>query len=96
MLKSRTTTNAATRIRASCSGWRRVAAWERLALGDVASESLALGDVAWGGLVVDGVAWGGLAVDGVDSWRREDGTVTGMIPIRYVTDRFGYLHDRTG
>ena len=30
-----------------------------------------------------------------DAWRREDGMVTGMIPIRYVTDRFGYLHDRT-
>jgi hypothetical protein len=24
-----------------------------------------------------------------------EGAVTGMIPIRYVTDRFGYLHDRT-
>jgi hypothetical protein len=32
----------------------------------------------------------GVVVDG-DSWRREDGTVAGMIPIRYVTDRFGYL-----
>jgi hypothetical protein len=26
---------------------------------------------------------------------RLEGAVTGMIPIRYVTDRFGYLHDRT-
>jgi hypothetical protein len=36
----------------------------------------------------------GVVVD-EDSWRREDGTMAGMIPIRYVTDRFGFLHDRT-
>ena len=62
MLKSRTTMNAATRIRASCSGWRR------------------------GGF--------GAGVDVVSSGWLE-GAETGMIPIRYVTDRFGYLHDRT-
>ena len=33
---------------------------------------------------------------GRDSRRPEGGTVTGMTPIRYVTDRFGFLHDRTG
>jgi hypothetical protein len=44
------------------------------------------------GVEVVGVEVVGVAVVGSE-WL--DGAVTGMIPIRYVTDRFGYPHDRT-
>jgi len=76
--------NAATRIRASWSGWRRggVAVVFVVGVGVVAVVAVA------GAVVVAGVV-------GADSRWPEDGTVRGMIPIRYVTDRFGFLHDRT-
>jgi hypothetical protein len=69
MLKSRTTMNAATRIKASCSGWRR-----------------------------RGGAAGGTGAGGTVAGRagRLEDAVTGMIPIRYVTDRFGFLQTTAG
>jgi hypothetical protein len=76
--------NAATRIRASCRGWRG-----RLTGVVLAGASVLVGAMV---LVSAGVAVGaGIAVDAVS----EDAG-PGMIPIRYVTDRFGFLEGRTG
>ena len=79
MLKSRTTMNAATRMRASCRGRRPGVA----------------GGVPGGGVLGAGVLGAGVlgAVLGGAVW---GDAVTGMIPIRYVTDRFGFPEGRTG
>src|SRR6201984_1880938 len=70
MLKSRTTMNAATRIRASWRGGRAGAgAWAWA------------GALAATGWVLAATGWG---------CGRLGGAVTGMIPIKYVTDRFGF------
>ena len=81
--------NAATRIRASWSGWRRGGAGVVVGamVGVVGVVGVVVGVV---GVVV------AFVVAGRNSRRPEDGTVTGMTPIRYVTDRFGFLYDRTG
>jgi len=86
--------NAATRMRASCSGWRRggFGVGAAVAVVAVAVVAVAVVGVAVVGVALVVVALVAVAVVGRG---RLEGTVTGMIPIRYVTDRFGYLHDRT-
>jgi hypothetical protein len=80
--------NAATRMRAS---WR-----VRCAGGDAWSAGGVLGGVPSGVLcgVLCGVLGGaGVRVVAVGVW--EDAAAD-MIPIKYVTDRFGFLEGRTG
>jgi hypothetical protein len=86
MLKSRTTMNAATRMRASCTGRRRA--------GTAAGSGLARCVV---GCSVEGVAGGmargsaGCLVRWLVAGRGVSGSsVAGTLdPIKYVTDRFG-------
>ena len=88
MLKSRTTMNAATRIRASCRG-RLVREEAAAVVGDTAAGDTAAGDAAAGDTAAgDTAVCVGAAV--------LVGGALGMIPIRYVTDRFGFLEGRTG
>jgi hypothetical protein len=78
--------NAATRIRASCRG--------RLVREDAVVDAVAVAGVA---VVVAGVA---VVVAGVDVVVAGEaavcvGEALGMVPIRYVTDRFGFPESRT-
>ena len=91
MLKSRTTMNAATRMRASCSGWRRGG----LGVGGggrCRGPGVARADAGSGWRAAQDVGGSG-RLEGTVTL---DGTVTGMIPIRYVTDRFGFLQSTAG
>ena len=86
MLKSRTTMNAATRMRASCRG-RRVpcGGWVCGVFGCAVFGCAVFGCAVFGCARVEGVAV-----------RVSEGAVPGMIPIRYVTDRFRFPESRTG
>jgi hypothetical protein len=87
--------NAATRMRASCRGRRLGFAGDALA-GDVLAGDVLAGDVLAGdvlaGAVLGGAALGGAVLGGA-VWAD---AAAGMIPIRYVTDRFGFPEGRTG
>jgi hypothetical protein len=82
--------NAATRIRASCRGWR----------GRLTGVVLAGASVLVGAMVLVGASvlvGAGVAVGaGVGAGAVSEDAGPGMIPIRYVTDRFGFLEGRTG
>jgi hypothetical protein len=86
---------AATRMRASCRGRRLGVSGDVLAgdvlAGDVLAGDVLAGDVL-GGDVLAGDVLGGDVLGGVVS----ADAAAGMIPIRYVTDRFGFPEGRTG
>src|SRR5260370_40176344 len=90
MLKSRTTMNAATRMRASCRG-------RRVRCGGCVCGVVGRG-VVGRGVVGCGVVGCGVVGCGVFGCARgegvvvtvSEGAVPGMIPIRYVADRFGF------
>jgi hypothetical protein len=81
--------NAATRMRASCQGWRL-----RAGVGVLLADGVGFsGGVVASGVVVAGGVFGGAGVEDGAVW---GDAAPGMIPIRYVTDRFVFLERRTG